>query len=162
MGVPLAPAAWPPEMAGGEAGEGQGGSQGPGLEALAEVLPGGGDGDGDGGGVIASGTLLGRGSWAAACPPRPSTRERQKRGAGGLRPPPTAGSRRAGPLSRRSLGSSPGALWRGDGGWEGGPPAPQSWGAQAFSWCHCATACRGRAIMSFQCFTSPGPLFQDR
>jgi len=40
------------------------------------------------------------------------------------------------------------------------------WGSlgpiQAFSWCHWATGCRGRAIMSFQCFTSPGPLFQDR
>lgn len=36
------------------------------------------------------------------------------------------------------------------------------WPIQAFSWCHWATGCRGRAIMSFQCFTSPGPLFQDR
>lgn len=33
---------------------------------------------------------------------------------------------------------------------------------QALRACHWATLVRGRASMSFQCFTSPGPLFHDR
>lgn len=101
--------------------------------------------------------LLGRG-WGRLRAPRTPGRG-EPGGSGGLRPRPPAGFPRAGPLSRRSLAGS--AAGR---GWElgRGTPSPRSGGAQAFSWCHCATACRGRAIMSFQCFTSPGPLFQDR
>lgn len=70
----------------------------------------------------------------------------------------------------RTLGSSshPQRGWARRCAWSGesamdlglGPQASQ--GSQAFSWCHWATGCRGRAIMSFQCLTSPGPLFQDR
>lgn len=33
---------------------------------------------------------------------------------------------------------------------------------QALRACHWATLVRGRASMSFQCFTSPGPLFHER
>lgn len=33
---------------------------------------------------------------------------------------------------------------------------------QALRACHWATLVRGRASMSFQCFTSAGPLFHDR
>lgn len=36
------------------------------------------------------------------------------------------------------------------------------WRNQALRECHWATLVRGRASMSFQCFTSAGPLFHDR
>lgn len=36
------------------------------------------------------------------------------------------------------------------------------WCDQALRACHWATLVRGRASMSFQCFTSAGPLFHDR
>lgn len=35
-------------------------------------------------------------------------------------------------------------------------------GDQALRACHCATLVRGLLSMSFQCFTSAGPLFHDR
>lgn len=35
-------------------------------------------------------------------------------------------------------------------------------GNQALRACHCATLVRGLLNMSFQCFTSAGPLFHDR
>lgn len=41
------------------------------------------------------------------------------------------------------------------GWWVSGPP-------QALRACHWATAVRGWPIMSFQCFTSAGPLFHER
>lgn len=136
----------------GRPGRGRG-APGAGLEALAEVLPGGGNRDGG----HRFWHLLGRGWGRLRIPPTPG--KGGPGGSGGLRPHPPAGSPPARPLSRRSLAGSTAGR-----GWElgRGTPSPRSGGAQAFSWCHCATACRGRAIMSFQCFTSPGPLFQDR
>lgn len=58
----------------------------------------------------------------------------------------------------------------GVGGGEGGRGTRRREGAmeeagrcdQALRACHWATLVRGRASMSFQCFTSAGPLFHDR
>lgn len=58
----------------------------------------------------------------------------------------------------------------GVGGGEGGGGVGDGEGAmeeagrcdQALRACHWATLVRGRASMSFQCFTSAGPLFHDR
>lgn len=46
-------------------------------------------------------------------------------------------------------------------GWEGAM-AGAGRHDQALRACHWATLVRGRASMSFQCFTSAGPLFHDR
>lgn len=45
---------------------------------------------------------------------------------------------------------------------EGGGMVEGGRGDQALRACHWATLVRGRPIMSFQCFTSAGPLFHDR
>lgn len=60
--------------------------------------------------------------------------------------------------------------WGGGGGEGGGRRNRRREGAmegagrcdQALRACHWATLVRGRASMSFQCFTSAGPLFHDR
>lgn len=82
------------------------GAPGAGLEALAEVLPGGGNRDGR----RRFWRFLGRGCGWLRAPHTPGKGEAG--GSGGLRPRPPAGSPRARPLSRRSLaGSAAGRGW---------------------------------------------------